>query len=240
MKTIRLDHGKANTLDMQMLQHLDRELRGAEAEDSVMITASGTIFSAGVDLFRLLDGGPAYVRDFLPLLTSVLMRIYDFPRPVVAAINGHAVAGGCLIACACDIRIMASGSGRIGLTELLVGVPFPSVPLEIVRSVMPQHVLRRIIYEGGTYLPEEALRIGLIDEIARPDALMSRATELAVKLASIPREVFTLTKRRLRPDLSEVLKHHADDENEILRIWTDPKTHEHIRGYIQSTFGGKS
>jgi enoyl-CoA hydratase len=237
MKTIRLDHGKANTLDMEMLQQLDGELRGAVAEDSVIITASGTIFSAGVDLFRLLDGGPNYVRDFLPLLTSVLMRIYDFPRPVVAAVNGHAVAGGCLIACACDIRIMASGSGRIGLTELLVGVPFPSVPLEIVRSVMPQHVLRRIIYEGGTYLPEEALRIGLIDEVVRPDALMSRATALAEKLAEIPREVFTLTKRRLRPDLSEVLKRNANEENEILRMWADPKTHQHIRGYIESTFG---
>jgi enoyl-CoA hydratase/carnithine racemase len=237
MKTIRLDHGKANTLDMEMLQQLDRELRAAESEDSVIITASGTIFSAGVDLFRLLDGGPAYVRDFLPLLVSVLMRIYDFPRPVVAAINGHAVAGGCLIACASDIRIMASGSGRIGLTELLVGVPFPSVPLEIVRAVMPQHVLRRIIYEGGTYLPEEALRIGLVDEVAHPDALMSRATEFAAKLANIPPEVFTLTKRRLRPDLRDALKRHADDEKEILRIWADPKTHEHIRGYIQSTFG---
>jgi enoyl-CoA hydratase len=238
MKTIRLDHGKANTLDMEMLQQLDGELRASEAEDSVIITASGSIFSAGVDLFRLLDGGPAYVRDFLPLLTSVLMRIYDFPRPVVAAVNGHAVAGGCLIACACDIRIMASGTGRIGLTELLVGVPFPSVPLEIVRAVMPQHVLRRIIYEGGTYLPDEALRIGLVDEVVvSPDALIARATELAEKLARIPREVFTLTKRRLRADLSDVLKRNANDEKEILRIWADPKTHEHIRGYIQATFG---
>jgi enoyl-CoA hydratase len=119
-------HGKANALSTAFCDALVAGVRDASAARAIVITGKGHIFSAGVDLPLLLDGGPTYVREFLPALHRLYETVFFHPKPIVAAINGHAVAGGCVLACATDRRVMATGGGRIGVTELLVGVPFPS------------------------------------------------------------------------------------------------------------------
>ena len=106
-------------------------MRAVDQARAVVITGSGSVFSAGVDLQRIVAGGPSYVREFLPALSDSFMAIFDHPGPVVAAVNGHAIAGGCVIAAACDVRLMAHG--KIGLAELSVSVPFPPVAMEIMR-----------------------------------------------------------------------------------------------------------
>ena len=125
----------------------------------MIITGTGTIFSAGVDLRRLLDGGSAYLADFLPALDRMLRRLLFLPKPVVAAVNGHAIAGGCVLACACDRRLAARGPGRVGVTELLVGVPFPAVALETMRLVVPPHRLAEVVYTGRTWPVEDAFPV---------------------------------------------------------------------------------
>ena len=120
---VRLRHGKVNALDLELLQALTAALRDVDESAAVVITGTGTAFSAGVDLQRILAGGPSYVQEFLPALSAAFMAIFDRPGPVLAAINGHAIAGGCVIAAACDVRVMSQG--KIGLAELSVGVPFP-------------------------------------------------------------------------------------------------------------------
>src|SRR5262245_17682571 len=136
--TLRLAHGKASALDVELLDALLHELDGvAEDVHALILTGTGSIFSAGVDLFRLTEEGADYVRRFLPLLSRFLRTLFSFPRPVVAAVNGHAIAGGCVIALACDARLMAEGDATIGLPELLVGVPFPTAAREIVRFAVP-------------------------------------------------------------------------------------------------------
>src|SRR5262249_18597291 len=131
--TLRLAHGKASAMDAELLDALLRELDGiAEDVRAVVLTGTASIFSAGVDLFRLTRDGADYVRRFIPLLCRCLRALFAFPRPVVAAANGHAIAGGCILVLAADYRLMADGVGRIGVPELLVGVPFPAAALEIV------------------------------------------------------------------------------------------------------------
>src|SRR5437764_1322739 len=156
--TLRLAHGKASALDVELLDALLRELDGA-ADDvrAVILTGTGPIFSAGVELFRLTREGPDYVRRFLPLLSAFLRTLFVFPRPVVAAVNGHAIAGGCVIALACDARLMAEGVGRIGLPELLVGVPFPTAALEVVRLAVPRERVQSLVYGGQTLSARDAL-----------------------------------------------------------------------------------
>src|SRR4051794_16388117 len=125
--TIRLEHGKGNILDLELCREIEERLREASDASAVILTGSGSIFSAGVDLFRLTNEGVPYVEQFVPALDSMLRTLFLFPRPVVAAINGHAIAGGCILAAASDVRLMASGDGRIGVPELVVGVPMPSL-----------------------------------------------------------------------------------------------------------------
>ena len=120
------------------------------AAGALVITGQGKMFSAGVDLPRLVEGGAAYVREFLPAMNHAFETLFAFPKPLVVAVNGHAIAGGCVMACCADYRIMAREPGRIGIPELLVGVPFPVVPLEIVRFATPPQHLQALIYRGLT------------------------------------------------------------------------------------------
>src|SRR5262249_2743262 len=199
--TLRLAHGKASALDVELLDALLRELDGvAEDVRALVLTGTGSIFSAGVDLFRLTREGPDYVRRFLPLLSRFVRTLFAFPRPVVAAANGHAIAGGGIIVLAADARLMAEGAGRIGVPELLVGVPFPVAALEVVRFAVPRDQVQSLIYTGRPLPPQEALTTGLVDEVVAPGGLLARAQELAQQLAQIPPQVYRLTKQSLRAE----------------------------------------
>ena len=120
------------------------------AAKAVVVTGQGRMFSAGVDLPRLVAGGAAYAREFVPAMNHAFETLFAFTKPLVAAVNGHAIAGGCVLACCADYRIMAREPGRIGVPELLVGVPFPVVPLEIVRFATPPQHVQALIYRGLT------------------------------------------------------------------------------------------
>jgi enoyl-CoA hydratase len=239
--TLRLAHGKASALDTELLEALvaaldETERSGARA---VVLTGTGSIFSAGVDLFRLTNEGAPYVERFYPLLISAIRRLFGFPRPVVAAINGHAIAGGCILAAACDYRIMAAGKGRIGVPELTVGLPIPPLALEVLRFAAPPQHLQQIAYLGQPLPPDEALAKGLLDEVVEPDALTTRAHEIAAKLASIDPASFRLTKAQLRNDSIERAERLAWIDKEGLAIWCAPESHAHIREYLTKTVGKK-
>jgi enoyl-CoA hydratase len=239
MLTLRLAHGKASVLDVELLAALLREF-DAVGDDvrALILTGTGSIFSAGVDLFRLTRDGPDYVRRFLPLLSQVLRKLFSCPRPVVAAVNGHAIAGGCVIVLACDARLMADASGTIGVPELLVGVPFPAAAMEIVRFAVPRENLQTLIYSGRTLTPKEARGGGLVDELVAPDALLSRAQELARQLAAIPPATFRLTKQALRAEALERMdRASAWLDPAALEVWSAPQTHAYIRDYLRRILG---
>jgi enoyl-CoA hydratase len=235
---LRLAHGKASALDTELLEALDRCLRELDEArpEAVVLTGTGSIFSAGVDLLRVLDGGTGYLAGFLPLLARAVRRLFAFPRPVVAAVNGHAIAGGCILACACDWKVMAAGEGRIGVPELRVGVPFPVAPLEVLRFTVPPQHLQKLAYTGRTYGAAEALEWGLVDEVVPPDRLLERALEAAGQLAAIPGASFELTKAQLRrPSLERIDALHDELEPRVAAQWASPGVQEHLRDYVDRT-----
>src|SRR5437764_1288972 len=146
---LTMTHGKANALDLEFCRALTAQLDACRQSSlrALVITGGGRMFSAGVDLPRIVDEGAPYVRAFLPAVNKAFETLFSFPRPVVAAVNGHAIAGGCVMACAADSRLMARADARIGIPELLVGVPFPVVPLEIMRFAAPSSV-SALAYRG--------------------------------------------------------------------------------------------
>src|SRR5262249_5150679 len=151
---------------------------------------------------------------------------------------GYAIAGGCVIALAADFRLMAEGSWKIGVPELLVGVPFPAAALEIVRFAVPRHRLQSLIYTGQTLSVQDALGAGLINEAVVADVLLSRAPELAKRRAAIPPRVYGITKRSLRAETLERIEKTKDLQDQAAaEIWAAPETHDRIREYLRKTVG---
>jgi enoyl-CoA hydratase len=239
---VEMAHGKANAVDMDLCHGTVEQFTALRASPAkaVVLTGTGSIFSAGVDLLKVLDGGADYVRPFLRALDDMLQALFLFPKPLVAAVNGHAIAGGCMIACTADRRLMARGNGRVGVPELLVGVGFPVVPLEVLRfAVSPDH-FAEMVYSGATYPPEEALKRGLVDELAEPEELLPHAVARAERMAAIPAAAFELTKTQMRePALETMRRRRAQLDARIAEYWTNPATMDAVRGYVERTLKKK-
>jgi enoyl-CoA hydratase len=143
-----------------------------------------------------------------------------------------------VIALAADARLMAQGAGRIGLPELLVGVPFPTAALEVVRFAVPGGKVQSLIYTGRTVSAQDALGVGLVDEVVAPQALLTRAQELAQQLGLIPPPAFRLTKQSLRAAALEQIEKAGQLQDQVaLEVWSSPQTHAHIRDYLRRTLG---
>lgn len=237
--TLRMAHGKASALDLELCSALQREFESAaESSDvcAIVITGTASIFSAGVDLPRLINSGRKYVQDFVEGLDAMLRAMFLFPKPAVAAMNGHAIAGGAIIGFACDYKLMSGG--RIGVPEALVGVPFPPLALEIVRFAVPRQHLQSLIYLARTVEVADAKAMGLIDEIVPVDKVVARGQEVAQQMAGVTPSAFRLTKRQLRePYLRDAAAIAGASADEIDALWAAPATHEHIRAYLAKTIG---
>lgn len=235
---LHMTHGRANAMDTEFCAGLAAELERQREQDvqALVITGQGRIFSAGVDLLRLVEGGPSYLSGFLPALGRLFETLFSYPKPVVAAVNGHAIAGGCILACAADYRLMTQQKGRIGVPELLVGVPFPTIALEIMRNaVAPQH-LANLLYSGETVAPAQAVEYGMIDELVESDALLERAIAAAERLASLPSRAFTLTKQQLRAPAIQRLREIGPQFDAIAQqLWEAPSTQEAVKAYVAQT-----
>jgi enoyl-CoA hydratase len=237
---VKMVHGKANALDVEFCEALAAQfeaLRGSDTK-AVILTGQGSMFSAGVNLIRLSEGGAAYVRRFLPALHRLYDTVFFFAKPVVAAVNGHAIAGGCVLECCADKRIGMAGGGRIGVTELLVGVPFPPLAFEIMRFASPPRYLADGMFTGATFTPDVAQARGLVDELAEgPAALLDRSVAAAEALAALSPPTFALTKRQLRQPVTDAMEHHGRRVAAAAEeIWTAPKTLDYIRDYVARTF----
>jgi enoyl-CoA hydratase len=234
---VRLSHGKVNALDLELVAAIaDRFTELATSPHrAVVFTGTGSSFSAGVDLWRVLAGDAGYLEAFIPALVRAFRAVFAVPKPVVAAVNGHAIAGGCVLVCACDLRLMAAGSGRIGVSELRAGVPFPAAALEILRYAVGPARLNRLVLSGRTVTAAEAAAVGLVDEVVPPDELVDRACAAARELAdTIPPDTFALTKRRLRREANERIDRLAPgDDPGATELWLRRVGDGWIREYMQ-------
>jgi enoyl-CoA hydratase len=240
---LRMIAGKGNSLNLEFTQALDECLQTLERgpTKAVVLTGHGAVFGAGVDLPALVSGGPDYVRRFVPRMVAVFERLVTFSKPLVAAVNGHAIAGGTIIMLACDQRILARGKARVGLTEIRVGVEFPSWALEIARFTTPPEHLATLILTGRTWLPEEALARGLVDELVDADRLIERACDVASELAAIPSAVYAATKRALRKPLCDSARQlTAAEGSALVETWCATETLQSVADFAARHIGRKS
>lgn len=235
--TLEINHGKVGAMDLELLNALHTAIKDSHDSLALIITGKGRAFSAGVDLFRIVDDGRDYIKEFLAALDRMLESLHRFPRPVIAAINGHAIAGGCVLAAAADERYMADAGGRIGIPELMVGVPFPPLALETMRLALPAPALHDLILTGRLLSPEKAKACGLLTGVVSSSDLQNTGLQRARALASLPPESFRLTKEILRRPYLSNAKQASDLEAKILDQWCSPEVHAFIRAYLEKTIG---
>jgi enoyl-CoA hydratase len=227
VSVLRMVRGKGNALNLDLtaalLDALDK-LERSPARAGIL-TGQKSSFCAGVDLMALVEGGPDYVRRFLPLFASLLEKLVSFPKPLIAAVNGHAIAGGAMLVLTTDQRVLARGTARMGLTEVKVGVVFSARAMEIARfSTPPQH-LSTLILTGRTWQPDDALARGLVDELVEPERLLDRSREIAEELAAIPPATFATTKLAVRRPIIEAAREQgAKTDAAVLAHWASPET----------------
>jgi enoyl-CoA hydratase len=213
-----LDKPPVNAIDLELVLETEEALSRLQNEDStraLVITGTGPCFSAGLDLKVLPHYSPGKQRKMVEALNRTVARLYAFPMPTVAAVNGHAIAGGFILAISCDYRIGTRSSCQIGLTETRVGIPFPFSTMEALKAELSPPVARRITMVGRNMGPEDALRYGVLDELEPAEQVLPRAREVALELGSLPREGYTEIKRQLR---AEPLARMKDS----LRTGSDP------------------
>lgn len=229
VSVLRMRHGKVNALDLELLQAITAALAAADEHAAVVLTGTGTAFSAGVDLQRVAAGGPAYLQEFLPALTAAFLAIFDHPGPVLAAINGHAIAGGCVIAAACDVRVMSQGT--MGLAELRVGVPFPVAALEIMRHAAGP-ATSRLVLAADLLGPAEAQAIGLIHGTEEPGVLLESVLGQAQRMAQTPAGVYAASKRQLQQPARDRIAARRGDDADVLATWSSDATQAAITAYL--------
>jgi Delta3-Delta2-enoyl-CoA isomerase len=176
---LRLRGGKANAMNLALLDAIDQALGDVDGAPALVITGEGKAFSAGLALPELVDLDHRGITKFIARFEAVMERVLAWRGATVAAINGHAIAGGCVLALACDARVMADGDAKIGLNEVQLGIGLPAVVVELLHAKLPRQVHGRIAFDGALVPPAEALALHLVDEVVPAAQLVDRGIELA-------------------------------------------------------------
>jgi enoyl-CoA hydratase len=232
----RLDKARGNAIDDALVGELAdtvAELGRDDAIDGVLL-ASGhpKLFCPGLDLVSLVELDRPAMEQFMLRFASAVWGLYGLEKPVVAAVNGAAVAGGCILALTADHRVVRRGA-PIGLNEVKVGVPLPWSVTVLLRATACGSALGRIALLGRNFTDEEAVAVGLADEIAAADgfeeACFARLAEFAEKDA----QSLATTKRWLRePVIEEMKEHEPERVRAFLDGWFSPATRERIRAAV--------
>ena len=203
---VRVDRPPANAMDLELLAagHAVREELEAARPGAVVLTGRPGFFSAGVDLKVAPTLGPEQQSEMVAGINRLFAGWYSFPRPLVCAVNGHAIAGGLILALCGDHRVCATGA-KLGVTELRAGIPYPAAAIAVVRRELGAQAARLLVLGAGLIGPERALELGVVDEIAAPEEVEARALEIAGGLAALPRQAYERVKRQLRgPAIAEI------------------------------------
>ena len=231
---LRLARPPVNALDPQLCRQLREAVASAVADRAQGIVLSGgpSAFSAGLDVPHLLGLDAVALREAWGGFIDAARALAQSPVPVVAALNGHAPAGGCVLALCCDYRVMAAGDYRIGLNETQVGLVAPEGIQRLLRRVVGAHRAERLLVAGAMVDAQQALAIGLVDELAPIAEVPARAQAWMARLLSLPRKPMLATRAIARADVVDALRPELLELDRFVASWTDPDTQSALRALV--------
>ncbi len=235
---VRLNRGRSNAMNATLIAELKELLDRLEEDPAVsglMLHGKEGFFSSGLDLIELYGFDEQQVRQFWTDFIALVRRFVSFSKPSVAAISGHSPAGGCVLAICCDYRVMAEGDFVIGLNELPVGIVVPQAIFHLYSFWIGQANAYRNLMEGRLLSPEEALAMGLVDELAPGNGVVSRAERQLRKYTQLEPNTWKKSKLNLRQELIRIFEEdQTEDIESILKQWWAPSTRAILKAIIDN------
>lgn len=227
VRVLTLDRPPANAIAPDLLDDLAAALHAAGSADSVravVLTGSGKFFSAGLDLRQTTNAS-----DLGELLQERFrdthLDFLEFPKPTVAMLNGHAIAGGVILLLACDYRLGVQGDYKVGLNEVAIGASFPKVAFEIVRLRLTNQQANEVLLGANLYPASEAVRLGFVDELLREDKFEETVLRRAAQLGAHPREAYAHTKNALTAEAVERVRTETREQAMATgSVWMTPES----------------
>jgi enoyl-CoA hydratase/carnithine racemase len=235
---VKLSRDVTNALDMELVNELGQLLEKIEHDPNVRALVLGSnndkFLSIGFDIPRLFELPREDFSTFFSEFNRVCLSLYILSKPTIAAITGHAVAGGCILALCCDYRFIAEGRKLMGLNEIKLGVPVPYLIDCVLRYTVGTRYSREIMDTGEFYAPADSLRMGLVDEVLPVGEVMAKAVERARLLGAWPREAFALIKRnRVEEIEQQVLARREEKERSFVDCWYSDEARKRLKEAIE-------
>lgn len=223
VRRLTLDRPPANAIDETLLTDLSAALDGAADDDgvrAVVLAGAGTCFSAGFDL-RAPRRDAAAAARLRHLYRDAHLRLLALPKPTVALVDGHAIAGGLILVLACDYRLGVTGDWTLGLNEVAIGASFPRAAFEIVRLRLPHARASELMLGAAIYPSSQATRLGVVDELLPADTGAASILRRATRLGTYPREAFAHAKLALvAPALAAIRGETPAEADATAAVWT--------------------
>jgi len=234
VRVVRMQFGRANAMNREMLDALASTLTEGEPRPTVL-TGEGKIFCAGLDLVTLHELGEAELEEFLTRFSRTMIQVLTTPYPLVAAVNGHAVAGGCVLALACDYRVGVEGEYKIGMNELSHGLPLPAVANEIPRGALTPQTFRTVVMSGVLMEPETARQVGILDMMTDDaETCVAQACALARQQGKSLEAFAGVKAGVVAPVVNAIKELHEPLDRRFIDIWFSEAATQSRRATIES------
>jgi enoyl-CoA hydratase/carnithine racemase len=236
--TVKLDRAVTNAINLEMVADLSTTMKSLAEDESVrgvvLTSANDKFFSIGLDIPLLFEFDEDQFRDFYHRYNQVCVEVLRFPKPLVAALSGHAIDGGYILALCCDYRLIAEGRKLVGLNEIKLGVPVPYVADTMLRTLIGFGRARQVMDQGVFFEPYDARNLGLVDEIYPAEDLIERTIKCVNQLSENDLHAFAAIKlNRLEPVLSDIESHIQDQEALFVDMWFSDQTRDRLKEAIK-------
>ena len=231
---LKLDLGVTNAINLEVINKLAKVLKALKTDTNVhalvLSSTNDKFFSIGFDIPQLYYLSKEDFKLFYERFNERCMELYTFPKPTVAAITGHAIAGGFILALCCDYRIIGKGRKLMGLNEIKLGVPVPYLADSVLQSLVGIRNSREIVESGEFYHSEESLQMGMVDQVLPLEDVLLKSIEKVRLIGSIPQDTYRIIKRnRVEVTESQIRAHWKEKQRSFIECWYSKETRELLR-----------
>jgi enoyl-CoA hydratase/carnithine racemase len=230
---LSLNRSVTNAINLELIDQIAGQVNECKDDKDcagiVLTSAGDKFFSIGFDIPSLIGLSQEDFSEFYRGFNRLCIDLYSFPKPAIAAIKGHAVAGGCILTLCCDYRFIAEGRKLMGLNEIKLGVPLPYPADRILRQIVDDGAARRILDTGDFFPPEDTLAMGLVDGVVPLESVIAKSVERIIAIGASSLDAFRSIKHnRTEPVVIDIQSKLVKREEVFMDMWYSSETREKL------------